>query len=393
MKNNRREFIKLTGLAGLAVSTKPIQTAFNEMISEKTMEKEMLFISPVDGDMLNEYDGIISGSSLLTKVKVSAAPDRNLKINGIEAKYEDGYFMAAVPLKDYKNVIEAIDLRSGEKQNIIVFWLKNIVNKYRLSIDDNIWFLKDISTNAGNYKSIFKNPYLGFLKEVHDTYGTKIHLNLFYQTEGFNLSQMTVKYKNEWKENAGWLRLSFHSLQEFPDRPYIHAGYNEVKKDCEMVMEQIRRFAGDELLGPVMTLHWGETTAEGCRALKDSGYSGLAGYFSYDGPDTVSYYLDEQKRRHINNRFIWRDNSEGIIFSRMALVINTLKSDQILPYLNNLRSDSHKPAYIDLMIHEQYFHPFYINYQPDFRQKVITSIKWAADNGYKPAFLDECIFG
>jgi hypothetical protein len=393
MKNNRREFIKLTGLAGLAVSTKPIQTAFNEMISEKTMEKEMLFISPVDGDMLNEYDGIISGSSLLTKVKVSAAPDRNLKINGIEAKYEDGYFMAAVPLKDYKNVIEAIDLRSGEKQNIIVFWLKNIVNKYRLSIDDNIWFLKDISTNAGKYKSIFENPYLGFLKEVHDTYGTKIHLNLFYQTEGFNLSQMTVKYKNEWKENSGWLRLSFHSLQEFPDRPYINAGYNEVKKDCEMVMEQIRRFAGDELLGPVMTLHWGEATAEGCRALKDSGYSGLAGYFSYDGPDTVSYYLDEQKRRHINNRFIWRDNSEGIIFSRMALVINTLKSDQILPYLNNLRSDSHKPAYIDLMIHEQYFHPFYINYQPDFRQKVITSIKWAADNGYKPAFLDECIFG
>ena len=46
-----------------------------------------------------------------------------------------------------------------------------------------------------------------------------------------------------------------------------------------MVKEQIRRFAGDELMGPVTTLHWGEATVEGCRALRDSGYTALAGYF------------------------------------------------------------------------------------------------------------------
>ena len=44
------------------------------------------------------------------------------------------------------------------------------------------------------------------------------------------------------------------------------------------------------------------------------------------------------------------------------------------------------------MIHEQYFHKDYIEYQPDFRQKVMTAVKWASDNGYKPAFLSECIF-
>lgn len=392
MKKTRRDFIKHTGLAGIAVGTAPIQSTFGEIISGTSPENKILFISPVDGDMLSEYDGIIKDNCLMTKVKISASSNSKLIINGNEAKFEDGAYQAVVRLKDYKNIIEVKDFSSGVKQSITVFWLKNIVNKYRLSIDDNIWLLKDLSNNAGKYKSIFENPYLSFLKQVHDTYGTKIHLNLFYQTEGFNLSQMTDKYKNEWKENAGWLRLSFHSLAEFPDRPYIHSGYDEVKKDCEMVKDQIRRFAGEELLGPVMTLHWGEATVEGCRALRDSGYTALAGYFSYEGPDTVSYYLDEEKRRHINNRFIWKDNQEGIIFSRLSLVINTLKYEEIIPYLDNLRSNSHKPAFADLMIHEQYFHPFYKNYQPDFRQKVLTSVKWAADNGYKPAFLSECLF-
>jgi hypothetical protein len=76
----------------------------------------------------------------------------------------------------------------------------------------------------------------------------------------------------------------------------------------------------------------------------------------------------------------------------MALVINTLPMEKILPWLEGLRSDSHKPAWIDLMIHEQYFYPFYKNYQPDFRQKILTSVKWATDKGYQPAFLSECIF-
>ena len=131
---------------------------------------------------------------------------------------------------------------------------------------------------------------------------------------------------------------------------------------------------------------------EGCRALRDQGYLALAGYFSAEGPDTVSYYLNDEQRLHVNNRFIWRDNKEGIIFSRMALVINTVKLEEIVPYLDKLRSNGHKPPYADLMIHEQYFYPSYFNYQPDYRQKVMTAVKWAADNGYKPAFLSECVF-
>ena len=55
------------------------------------------------------------------------------------------HITANIPLKDYKNVIEAMDTVSGEKISIVVYRLKNVVNKYRLSLDDNIWFLKDIN--------------------------------------------------------------------------------------------------------------------------------------------------------------------------------------------------------------------------------------------------------
>ena len=389
---NRREFIKQTGLAGLAITTVPIHNSLREIISSSPMENKIKFLSPIDGDMLTEYDGKVSEGTLLTEVKVSAPSGMKLKINGTVATWNDGKFTAFIKLKNYRNDIEAVDSVSGEKSTIVIYWLRDAVNKYRLSLDDNIWFLKDINSNSGKYKSIFENPYLGFLKEVHDTYGTKIHLNLFYQTDGFNLSDMTDKFKSEWKDNAGWLRLSFHALQEFPDRPYHIAGYDQVKNDCIMVKEQIRRFAGEEMMGPVTTLHWGAAVVEGTRALRDQGYLALAGYFSAEGADTVSYYLDDKQRMHVNNRFLWRDNREGIIFSRMALVVNTVKLEEILPYLSSLRSDSHRPAYVDLMIHEQYFYPSYFAYQPDYRQKVLTAVKWAADSGYKPAFLSECVF-
>jgi hypothetical protein len=393
MQSDRREFIKKTGMAGIAVTTAHVQKTLREIISSPSMENKIKFLSPVDGDMLNEYDGTVTGGDLIAWVEVAASSGMKIKINGIAAAFSDGTFTAAIPLRNYKNAIEAEDSASGEKSSIVVYWLKDVVNKYRLSLDDNIWFLKDINANAGKYKSIFENPYLGMLKKVHDTFGTKIHLNLFYQTDGFNLSQMTDKYKSEWKDNAGWLRLSFHALQEFPDRPYLTAGYDQVKHDCILVQDQIRRFAGEELMGPVTTLHWGAANKEGCRALKDQGYLALAGYFSAEGPDTVSYYLNDEKRLHVNNRFIWRDNSEEIILSRMALVINTVKLEDIVPYLDRLRSSGHKPPYADLMIHEQYFYPSYFNYQPDYRDKVFTAVKWAEDNGYKPAFLSECVFG
>jgi hypothetical protein len=390
MKNNRREFVKLTGMAGLAFGISSLRPSGFGLTSTDPAETEIKFLSPIDGDMLNANDGTVSAGKLIVKIKIAAPSDSRIKVNGVKAKYIDGVFQADASLKEYKNVIELVETKKGHKESITIYWLKNCINRYRLAFNANIKCWKDIARNADRYNSIFDNSYLALMKEVHDTYGTKIHLNIFYQTEDFNLSQMPDKFKDEWKANAGWLELSFSALADEPGRPYIKAGYDQVKKDCDLVMGEIRRFAGEEVMSKETTLHYGEATVEGCRALKDSGYKVLAGYFNVDdNKSPVSYYLTVEQRRHIKKRFIWKDNKEDLIFARLSLVINTVKLEEIVPCLNEVKKTSN-PGLIDLMIHEHYFHPDYVAYQPDYREKVMTAVKWATDNNYKPGFLTEC---
>src|ERR1035437_3717916 len=116
MANSRREFIKKTGLAGLAMSTNHVQQSFGDMVSGKSSGNPIVFLSPIDGDMLNEYDGKIAEGTLVTKVKIAASPDRNIRINGVVAKVKDGICQADIALNNYKNEIEAVDSASGEKQ-------------------------------------------------------------------------------------------------------------------------------------------------------------------------------------------------------------------------------------------------------------------------------------
>jgi hypothetical protein len=386
MQTSRRNFVRLTGAAGAGL-------ILGGLGSCNTPEFEMKFAGFIDGDMLTELDGMNTVNGLFVPLKVEAPAGLKLTINGIVPEYNAGVYTSNLLLNEYLNKVEVVEKRSGKSQSITLFRLKNYTGKYRFSLDDNIWFLKDISQNSSRYKSIFQNPYLGFLKEVHDTYGTKIHINIYYQCDGFNLSQMTDKYKSEWIDNSGWLRLSFHALQNDPDMPYLNSGYDEVKRDCEQVKEQIRRFAGEELMGPVTTLHWGEAKVDGCRALRDSGYKALAGYFNLENEKpVVSYYLNREQTENISNRSIWFDSKEGIIFKKIHMVINSYPIDQIVPLLDKIKLNPVSSAFLDLMIHEQYFHKTYRDYQPDYKEKVMLAMKWATDNGYKPSFLTDCIF-
>ncbi len=350
------------------------------------------FLSPIEGDVLHAFDGVLAEDKLKITVTIAAPEDAEIVVNGVPATRVDDHFEAQVFLEGYENKLEAVNVKTGEKIAISVFLLKNFAGHYRLSIDDNIWFLRDIQQNKDRYASLFDNPYLGFLRQINAEYGTKIHLNLFYQTEGFNLSDFTDQYKGEWKANADWLRLSFHALQEFPDMPYVHAGYEEVKRDCDLIMGEIRRFAGEEVMHSVTTIHWGEATVAGSRAMRDAGYVGQVGYFNVDDNlPSASYYLTAPQRRHLKKRFVWRDTAEDITFVRAGIVIDTKKLEDIRPHLDSHEKNGHKPPYLDLLVHEQYFYPFYFNYQPDFREKIRAAVQWAKENGYTPQFLSESI--
>lgn len=141
------------------------------------MDNTPEILNPMDGDMMSGPDGIESDGFLYVPVLVSAQSGLEISVDGSMAEWADGVFRVEIPLRSYRNEIIVESEVTGFRQVITVYWLKNFAGKYRLSLDDNIWFLMDIASHASQYRSIFDNPYLDFFKKIHDAYGTKIHIN------------------------------------------------------------------------------------------------------------------------------------------------------------------------------------------------------------------------
>ena len=132
-------------------------------------------------------------------------------------KAENGVYEGEAVLTGYESKIVLTDKDNRVLDEIRLYWAKNTDMKYRFSLDDNIWWLRDLAKNASVYKSLFDNPFLAFFKKLHDAFGTKVHFNIYYQDEAdFNLSMMPEKYKGEFIANSDWIALTFHALANDP---------------------------------------------------------------------------------------------------------------------------------------------------------------------------------
>lgn len=250
------------------------------------------------------------------------------------------------------------------------------------TVDDNIRFFKEITEN--NYCSIFEHPYLGMYKRLHEEFGLKVQLNLFYRMNAFDLSQMSSVYLSEWTENSDWLKLSFHSDHENV-KPYESSEYDEVFQDCKNVNDQIVRFASQTALAKTTTIHYCLATADGLRALYDNNVLGLLGLFGNDQRPRTSYGIELGKAYEIRNGKIMKCGQ--ISFASIDIVLNCFSKEEILHQLEGLKNRSG----IRVMIHEQYFYADYKAYQPDFEQKLRTTFSFLIDNGYKSSFYEDLI--
>jgi len=241
------------------------------------MEATLKIIYPREGDVLNRHDGLETEAGLTISVTGVCPENAHVAVNGQKARVREGAFSCDVRVSRRESRIEAEC--SGQRDEIAVWWDKGSRKRFRFSVDDNIEFLKDLGQHPDRYASLFDHWYLGFWQEMHREFGTKVHLNIYYQTEGFDLTQMPEKWKEEWQANAGWLHLSFHALQDKPDRPYRHARYAQMAHDFDLVCGHIRRFAGNEVLGNTTTIHWAECPEDAARALRDRGIERLVALF------------------------------------------------------------------------------------------------------------------
>jgi hypothetical protein len=374
-------------------------------------DKELHFVFPVDGDCLNQADGEIINGLLYINAQVKAPVGRNILINEKIAPYNvnTGYYDCLVPLKSYRTTLFAVDSENPDtNMRISVYKLTpgGIMKHYRISVDDNILFLQDIALNQSKYKSVFENPFLAIYKKAHDYYGTKVHMNLFYEFTDecmkffgkhksyFNLAMMPDKYKEEFKANSDWLRFSFHARANCPDYPYRNTSMEKLDEDIRLVHREMIRFIGEDFLSPVTTLHWGTTNIGGVRVLRNNGYKGLNGFFEFDneGLPYVSYHYPKEVVDNLTDRDFWVDTCEDVVCSRCDLVLNAYKLPEIVPLLEKINSNPHRSGFLELLIHEQYFYEDYTAYIPKYADIVLTSAQWAYENGYKPSFLSEVMF-
>ena len=389
MPATRRQVLQ-AATAGAAATVLPgLKTAHGQPGMALRIEE------PVHGAVLNRRHGQTVDGHLKIRV-AGVAPLRDaVTVNGAAAQRAGTRFGAELVLRQKEAEIVAVSQGSFGRQEhrIRVLWDRHSQPRYRFSIDDNSFFLRDVAQQ--NYPSLFDCFYLRGLRDLHAKYGTRFVLNIYYTTDdGFELPQFPDRYKAQWCANADWLKLAFHAHANLPDRPYQYAPPSRLIADLDQVAEQIVRFAGEQTYTPPTVIHWGMVLPAALRPLYERGVRVLSGYFGQaNGVWDVNYLLDDARSEYLSRHDALMDFDSGIVFSRVDLVCNNTPVDKIVPTLAPLAKDPNQAEVMDLFTHEQYFWPFYTNYVPDHFQRLDAAIRWVTENGYEPVLYHEGFLG
>jgi len=386
----RRGFLETaaTGAAGLVLG-------FTGRASAGSAER-VAIEEPFHGAVLNRRHGEALPDGLKIRVRGQAPLRDRVTVNGRPAARDASGFVAEVVLRE--KITEIVAVAEGSfgrhEHRVRVVWDRHSQPRYRFSIDDNSFFLRDIAQKQ--YASLFDCFYLKILRDLHDRYGARFVLNIYYTTgDDFSLPQFPDRYKGEWREHADWLKLAFHAHANEPARPYQYAAASTLIADLDQVSEQIVRFAGEQTLTPPTVIHWGMVQPSALKPLAQRGVRALSGYFEKregDGWD-VNYLFDDDRSDYLSRHDALMDFDSGIVFSKVDIVVNNTPLERVVPTLEPLARDPNQTEIMDLFTHEQYFWPFYTQHLPDHGKRLDVAIRWVTEQGYKPVFFHEGFLG
>ena len=354
------------------------------------------FQFPRDGVMLTDYSGERIGDTLKITVLFNASNGRTLTLNGEPmTRFNYCCYKAEFIMQNGKNTLTVTDENTGESWSVDAFFLRKGYKKYRFSLDDNIWFLQNLNENKDVYKSMFEDPYLALLKSIHDKHGSKFHINIYYETPrhgGFNLSQMTDKYKEEFKANSDWMRLAFHANSDLPNRPYGFATYEKAYFEMDRVHKEILRFAGEEAFAKTVTsIHFGDCTKEAAKAFRDLGVKAFVGCYNWNSSNNadIRMYCDAEQCSVINKFGFYYDKEMDIYHFAYNGGIQGGDPKNFYEMLDRDAEECPVYRFKEFCLHEQYFYPEFKRHLPDYYERMDIAAQWCSDHGYEPIFADE----
>lgn len=388
---NRRTFLQSSAAGAAAGSLASGAAAGRAAESPAAVKIE----EPYGGAVLNHRHGTASADGLKIGVRGRAPAGAAVTVNGVPAQRDGARFTADVVLRDKETDLVAVSTgdsgRSEDRARVV--WDRYSEPRYRFSIDDNSFFLRDIFQKG--YRSLFDCWYLQMLRDLNRKYGTKFSVNIYYTTgDDFSLPQFPDRYRGEWRDQAEWLKLAFHAHADKPDRPYQDVPPEKLLADLDQVAEQIHRFAGPEAYAPPTVIHWGMTRPSALQPLTTRGVRVLSGYFRQSrGVYDVNYRFNDEVSEYLSRHDVWKDFTSGIVFSRVDIVCNSVPVERIVSTLEPQIQDPQTAEILDLFTHEQYFWPFYSNYLPDHPQRLDVALRWVTEHGYRPVFFHEGFLG
>ena len=121
---------------------------------------ELKFLFPIDGDFVNSRDGSWKDGALYVDVLLTSN-DGAPTVCDIPSTYDKsaGCYKATVPLYGYRNCLVA-KTQNHEQIITVLVTPEEKLNKFRVSSDDNIRFLKELT--EGDYVSIFDSETIYF---------------------------------------------------------------------------------------------------------------------------------------------------------------------------------------------------------------------------------------
>lgn len=161
---------------------------------------------------------------------------------------------------------------------------------YHFSIDD---VFDDVLNASDRQLPLLEHPWFHFLAQVHERFGTRMHLYLFYQQQYGNrlrtLAEVSLGLRAALRSTA-WLRFGPHALDaETP--PYVQTPTAQITA-FEAIYKEITQFATTKMLSPWVRLHYFSEAYELAAYFKTRGVTAL---LSTDKP-AISYRLPPAAR-------------------------------------------------------------------------------------------------
>ncbi|MBE6369037.1 MAG: hypothetical protein E7056_02620 [Lentisphaerae bacterium] len=378
-----------------------------------------------EGAVLNARHGIETAESLTVRIEGLNSFGTPAKVNGIAARQDGLHFAADVPLTAKINTVEVSTMTCyGEfAQKLTLVWDKKSFRRCRFYIDDNIFVFTELAKQRP--QRAFDHFYLKFLKEMHRRYGLKVTLNTFLHNdhEEFLLKDMPDIWKDEFSDNADWLKITLHSYSEFPDRPYADASRQQFLNDYYQLKNEVERFAGSASHIVPAVLHWAnlspgvaeELIKLGCNCYCESMRTRVmstppAGelteaekmnefrseIYVSPNPAMARHFGFAEEIDYLGKHFCSYDRELGIFFYHDWIICNLLTLEQIPRLFKQAQAtaDQYKADVFSAGAHEQYSFPAYFNYQPDHFQKLETALRLMVEEANcKCVFFQDGLLG